>query len=133
MTSVGADPRECVRRALAEDLGSDELVVDRDVTSSLSVATEQRGRGGIRAKAAGVLAGVDCAVASFRLLDADCVVEPLLREPLERAAADPRQHQGLGAPWPEPREGLQLPDGRPIDVDPARRDDRRGRRRPQNL
>jgi len=51
-----------------------------DVTSALSVAIEQRGRGVIRAKSAGVLAGIDCAIESFRMLDADCVVEPLLRD-----------------------------------------------------
>ena len=58
MSSVGADPGECVRRALAEDLGSDGLAVAGDVTSALSVALEQRGKGWIRAKAVGVLAGL---------------------------------------------------------------------------
>ncbi|MFN3243932.1 MAG: carboxylating nicotinate-nucleotide diphosphorylase [Planctomycetota bacterium] len=80
MTSVGADPRECVRRALAEDLGSDGLAVTNDVTSALSVAIEQRGRGVIRAKSTGVLAGIECAIESFRMLDAGCTVEPLLQD-----------------------------------------------------
>jgi len=80
MTSVGADPHECIRRALAEDLGSDDLAITRDVTSSLSVVAEQRGRGQIRAKAPGVLAGVDCAVLAFRMLDAECALEPVLRD-----------------------------------------------------
>lgn len=75
MTSVGADPRECVRRALAEDLGSEELAVAADVTSALSVAATQRGRARIYAKSTGVLAGIACAEASFRLLDPDCAVE----------------------------------------------------------
>lgn len=75
MTSVGADPRECVRQALAEDLGSHELAVTHDVTSRLSVAATQRGRARVFAKSPGVLAGVDCAVASFELLDQDCHIE----------------------------------------------------------
>ncbi|MCK5945003.1 MAG: carboxylating nicotinate-nucleotide diphosphorylase [Planctomycetes bacterium] len=80
MTSVGADPRECVRRALAEDLGSEQLAVGNDVTSALAVAGDLRGRGAIRAKASGVLAGVECAVTSFRMLDERCDVTPRLRD-----------------------------------------------------
>ena len=80
MTSVGADPRECVRRALAEDLGSEELVVSDDITSSLSVAATQRGRARLYGKSSGILAGLDCAVASFELLDSDCEIEVLLRD-----------------------------------------------------
>lgn len=80
MSSVGADPSECIRRALAEDLGSDLLAVTGDVTSALSVGASQRGRGVIRAKAAGVLAGVACAEQAFRMLDAGCEVEALSRD-----------------------------------------------------
>jgi nicotinate-nucleotide pyrophosphorylase (carboxylating) len=64
--------------ALAEDLGSDPAEVGRDVTSALSVAADQRGRGVIRAKQHGVLSGAACAVESFRALDDGCVLEPLL-------------------------------------------------------
>jgi len=77
MSDVGADPRACVMLALAEDLGSDPAEVARDVTSALSVAADQRGRGVIRAKQDGVLAGIGCAIESFRALDADCALEPL--------------------------------------------------------
>lgn len=75
MTSVGADPRECVRRALAEDLGSEQLEVANDVTSALSVDAAVRGRGHIYAKSTGVLAGMACALESFLLLDPDCRLE----------------------------------------------------------
>lgn len=80
MTSVVANPRECVRRALAEDLGSEELVVAHDITSNLSVAATQRGQARLYGKSQGVLAGLDCAVASFELLDPNCAIEVLLRD-----------------------------------------------------
>ena len=80
MTSVGADHRECVRRALAEDLGSEELAVADDITSALSVAATQRGRARIYGKSVGVLAGLECAVASFELLDPNCTIEVLLKD-----------------------------------------------------
>jgi nicotinate-nucleotide pyrophosphorylase (carboxylating) len=80
MTSVGADPQECVRRALAEDLGSEGLAVACDITSALSVPSTQRGRARLFAKSVGVLAGLDCAVASFELLDPTCRVELLRRD-----------------------------------------------------
>ena len=75
MTSVSADPTECIRRALAEDLGSDVLAVAADVTSALACGDAARGRGVIRAKASGVLAGLACAEQAFRMLDEGCVVE----------------------------------------------------------
>ena len=75
MTSVGADPRECVRRALAEDLGSEALDAAADVTSALSLPPGRRGRARLYAKSTGVLAGVACAEESFRLLDPDCRIE----------------------------------------------------------
>ncbi|MFT4512819.1 MAG: nicotinate-nucleotide pyrophosphorylase (carboxylating) [Planctomycetota bacterium] len=80
MTSVGADPRECVRRALAEDLGSEELAVADDITSALSVAATQRGRARLYSKSVGVLAGLECAVASFELLDPNCTIELQLKD-----------------------------------------------------
>jgi len=64
-----ASLRDCVRRALAEDLGHQDLAVDRDVTSRLSVPVGRRGRARLVAKSAGVLAGLDCAVESFVALD----------------------------------------------------------------
>jgi len=76
MTSV----RECVRRALAEDLGSDELAVAHDITSALSVAASRRGRARLFAKSVGVLAGLECAVASFELLDSSCSIELVRRD-----------------------------------------------------
>jgi nicotinate-nucleotide pyrophosphorylase (carboxylating) len=80
MTSGGADPRECVRRALAEDLGSEELAVADDITSALSVAATQRGRARLYGKSVGILAGLECAVASFELLDPSCTIEVLLKD-----------------------------------------------------
>lgn len=88
MTSVGADPQECVRRALAEDLGSFELAVANDITSALSVPANQRGRGRLYAKSVGVLAGIECAVASFRLLDPECDVEIVLQDGAAFAPGD---------------------------------------------
>ena len=74
-----ARTQACVRRALAEDLGSDELAVASDVTTALALADagERRGRARLFAKSHGVLAGRDCAVAAFRALDPDCGVELL--------------------------------------------------------
>lgn len=60
---------ESVRRALAEDLGSDALALDADVTSRLCVPARLRGRARVLAKSAGVLSGLDCAIEAFRLLD----------------------------------------------------------------
>ncbi|MGC6487068.1 MAG: carboxylating nicotinate-nucleotide diphosphorylase [Planctomycetota bacterium] len=88
MSSVGADLSEAVRRALAEDLGSEDLSVANDVTSSLSLPAGQRGRGEIRVKTAGVLAGVDCAVQAFRLLDPDVRVEAVVGDAARVSAGD---------------------------------------------
>jgi nicotinate-nucleotide pyrophosphorylase (carboxylating) len=54
---------------LAEDLGSDELDVARDVTSRLSVPAGRRGRARLLARSAGVIAGLACAVEAFHALD----------------------------------------------------------------
>ena len=68
MRDPAASLRECVRRALAEDLGSD-LDVAADVTSRLSVPAGLRGRVRILAKASGVAAGTACAQQAFAALD----------------------------------------------------------------
>lgn len=60
---------ECVRRALLEDLGTDRLDADADITSRLSVAADLRAHARISAKAKGVVAGTACAVAAFSMLD----------------------------------------------------------------
>jgi nicotinate-nucleotide pyrophosphorylase (carboxylating) len=69
------DVHDCVRRALAEDLGSPDLSLEADVTSRLALPRGERGRARLVAKATGVLAGVDCAAAAFRMLDPDCRLE----------------------------------------------------------
>jgi nicotinate-nucleotide pyrophosphorylase (carboxylating) len=80
--------RETVRRALAEDLGCDDLAVDADVTSRLAVPAGLRGRARIVAKAAGVLAGVSCAVAAFSWLDPEVRVDARLRDGQELHRGD---------------------------------------------
>ena len=80
MPGSGVDLQECVRLALAEDLGSRELDLARDVTSSLSVSAGCRGRAVLVAKAAGVLAGLECALAAFRLLDGGCAIDVRRRD-----------------------------------------------------
>lgn len=65
----------CVQRALVEDLGVDPPTADADVTSRLSVPAELRAEARITAKAAGVLAGLDCARAAFAALDGNAVVD----------------------------------------------------------
>jgi nicotinate-nucleotide pyrophosphorylase (carboxylating) len=69
MDALLANVRDCVRRALAEDLGSADLDVALDVTSRLAVPAGTRGRARLLAKAPGVLAGLACAVEAFRTLD----------------------------------------------------------------
>jgi nicotinate-nucleotide pyrophosphorylase (carboxylating) len=66
--------RECVRRALAEDLGRADLALDGDVTSSLAVPAGRRGRARLIARRPGVVAGLACAEPAFRLLDPACRV-----------------------------------------------------------
>ena len=50
------------------------------MTTSLAVAAGRRGRARLFAKAAGVLAGIECAVEAFRTLDQGCVVEVFRRD-----------------------------------------------------
>jgi nicotinate-nucleotide pyrophosphorylase (carboxylating) len=67
--------RECVRRALAEDLGSEQLDPSADITGRLVLPAGVRGKARIVAKAEGVLAGMACAGAGFHLLDPQSRVE----------------------------------------------------------
>lgn len=78
--------RECVRRALAEDLGSGELDVACDVTSRLSIRSGSRGKARLLAKSAGVIAGLVCAVEAFHALDADatCALRLVDGQPFRR-------------------------------------------------
>ncbi len=67
--------RDIVRRALAEDLGCEDLALTADLTSHLALPVGMRGRARIFAKAVGVLAGVSCAVAAFTMLDPEARVD----------------------------------------------------------
>jgi nicotinate-nucleotide pyrophosphorylase (carboxylating) len=69
MDSGLASLRDCVRRALVEDLGSEELQLAADVTTALAVPAGARGTASILAKASGVLAGGAAARLAFELLD----------------------------------------------------------------
>ena len=69
MDSGLASLRDCVRRALVEDLGNEELQLAADVTTTLGVPAGVRGTASIRAKASGVLAGGAAARLAFELLD----------------------------------------------------------------
>ncbi|MCR9247788.1 MAG: carboxylating nicotinate-nucleotide diphosphorylase [bacterium] len=96
-----------VRRALAEDLGCADggssgqmappgstalgstalglgaaggLRLESDVTSHLAVPADARGRARMVSKASGVLAGLDCATAAFRLLDSGSRVDLARRD-----------------------------------------------------
>lgn len=78
--------RAVVRRALAEDLGSEVLDVACDVTSRLAVPEGRRGRARVVAKSEGVLAGTACAAAAFTLLDpqAACTIHRLDGQSFQR-------------------------------------------------
>jgi len=65
------DYQDVVRRALAEDIGGG------DVTTTATVAPEQRARAVLLAKSRCVLAGLDVAVEAFRQLDPDVAVTVL--------------------------------------------------------
>jgi nicotinate-nucleotide pyrophosphorylase (carboxylating) len=66
--------REAVRIALAEDIGTGDL------TSGLTVAPEARAKAEMRAKARGVVAGLEVAELCFRELDADVEWRPVVRD-----------------------------------------------------
>lgn len=72
--------RTCVQRALAEDLGREDLSLDADVTTRLSVPAGKRGRARLWAKSRGVLAGSTAAVAAFQLLDPKSVCQRVRRD-----------------------------------------------------
>ena len=74
---VGLDPRDyedLVRRALVEDASR------ADVTTQAAIDPKARGRGVLVMKSAGVVAGLDVAVESFRQLDPDARVTVLRRD-----------------------------------------------------
>lgn len=73
----------CIRRALAEDIGSG------DVTTDSIVPADAVGRGRIIAKQAGVVAGLDVAAAAFRLVDERVVFTPLVAEGAAAEAGRP--------------------------------------------
>jgi len=80
MDRLAANLHACVRSALEEDLGGEVGAGEGDVTSRLALPVGQRGRARLFAKAAGVLAGVACAVEAFRQLDRSCTLEVLLAD-----------------------------------------------------
>ncbi len=61
---------EAVRRALLEDLGA-----GCDLTTEALVPEAKTGKAAMRARRAGVLAGLPCALAAFRLLDPGLAVD----------------------------------------------------------
>ncbi len=67
--------QECVRDALAEDLGTADLDPSADLTCRLAVPADRRAHARIVAKAEGCLAGTAVAAQAFRLLDPSCVVQ----------------------------------------------------------
>ncbi|MBX3462166.1 MAG: carboxylating nicotinate-nucleotide diphosphorylase [Planctomycetes bacterium] len=79
MDGLAATLRDCVRRALAEDLGATRLDPDCDLTSRLAVPAGLSGCARLVAKSTGVLAGSQCALQVFRELVPDCRFD-LLRQ-----------------------------------------------------
>lgn len=72
-----------VRMALAEDLGR-----AGDVTTLATVATDLEVQWVLRARSAGVLAGLDAAALTLRLIDPKALLQPRLREGATLAAGD---------------------------------------------
>jgi nicotinate-nucleotide pyrophosphorylase (carboxylating) len=87
MDALHGNLRDCVLRALAEDLGG-VADVARDLTSSLSVPETTRGRAWIRAKASGVLAGTEAATCAFEMLEPTACCEVLLQDGSQLAPGD---------------------------------------------
>ena len=83
MDGRAATLRECVRRALAEDLGTDSLDLAADVTTRLAGTAHLPGRARLIAKAPGILAGPDCPRQAFLEVAPGCKVERL-REDSDR-------------------------------------------------
>ena len=76
------DVLECVKRALAEDIG------DGDVTTEAIVHAEATLIGNIVAKQQGVIAGLDVARATFLMLDDRVIFEPKVREGAQVSRGD---------------------------------------------
>jgi nicotinate-nucleotide pyrophosphorylase (carboxylating) len=72
--------RDCVRRALAEDLGSAEIDAAADLTTRLALPAGMSGCARMIAKSTGVLAGSECAVQAFRELSPACELDLLRRD-----------------------------------------------------
>ncbi len=75
--------RELVARALAEDVGAG------DVTSEATVPADMRARASIVQKEPGVIYGIAVAVAAFRALDRQLVVERHIEEGVWHASGSP--------------------------------------------
>jgi nicotinate-nucleotide pyrophosphorylase (carboxylating) len=71
---MDAEVTELVARALAEDVGTG------DVTTRATVPAEARARALITQKAPGVVYGLEVAAATFRALDPEIAIEPLVEE-----------------------------------------------------
>ncbi|HKY26414.1 MAG TPA: carboxylating nicotinate-nucleotide diphosphorylase [Pyrinomonadaceae bacterium] len=76
------DVLECVKRALAEDIG------DGDVTTEAIVPVEATLNGNIVAKQQGVIAGLDVARATFLMLDDRVIFKPKVREGAQVSRGD---------------------------------------------
>ncbi len=63
--------RETVRRALDEDLGT-----SGDCTTRFTVAPDRQGSARLLARRPGVLCGIEIAIETFRMLDADVAADP---------------------------------------------------------
>lgn len=88
MAPAAADLLACVHRALAEDLGTEQVSAEADLTSRLCVPETARGVAWIRAKSNGVLAGMACAEAAFAALDATAQVDCLRADGARLAPGD---------------------------------------------
>ena len=80
---ITPDVEQIIDQALAEDLGAG------DVTTDALVSPEQQGRAAIVPRAAGVLAGIDVAVAVFRRVDPGLELRLLLEDGARLAPQDP--------------------------------------------
>jgi len=89
MDGVAEAVEDCVRRALVEDLGQADLGLNGDVTATLALADPRRGRARMIARSSGVLAGLDCAVVAFTLLDPAGSVAPQARDGDALSAGNP--------------------------------------------
>ncbi|MCA8950575.1 MAG: carboxylating nicotinate-nucleotide diphosphorylase [Planctomycetes bacterium] len=80
MESASDATIDCVRRALAEDLGREDLGLAGDRTSALALPDVGRGRARLVSKGRGVIAGLACAVTAFTLLDAEARIDVTRRD-----------------------------------------------------